>query len=389
MAFIFLVGVPLLSFGKAAGLPINLSATVLAACLGIWALGASKIRLNLRPHTDLFLLAGFVAFALLGVVMNSGVWGLLPNAYFLHTIALLILCPLCYLAGRQVGRLSDETTTTKLFHAALLVVLFCMVTQNRLFPMSDDPLVAGSYYQFAGDSIAAGLIICYTIRKGRLPFSLVVATLVVLMLLGSRATFISIALASLTMRYSRRIIFSLFLVYGFLFFCGGWLLEQMEKREFMPRVAVTTILFVQDRLDDQSLKDRGDYRSGALAAIESNPIFGNYGYEYALHGTMGTYDHSILDVWVQFGLLPFLCLSGLLVVVPLKIGSETVLGRGRLGPARHGLPGWVYLAAQFFLFRHPESVVLFITLGAMHGLSVRQPGMSRVRKALGELVAAH
>lgn len=130
-----------------------------------------------------------------------------------------------------------------------------------------------------------------------------------------------------------------------------------------------------------------------LRVIKENPLFGSYGSDYLLLGRWGDYIHSYLELWRQYGLLPFA-----LFVASLTISAFT-LWRTRF---LSGHPAWrtavllmVFSVVEIVFARTWGSPYVFMAIGmtgfvAHLGMrsvkiettrSIRTPGRSAGRPA--------
>jgi hypothetical protein len=356
-----------------AGLGARLNITLLSVLAGLIAVAVStsinKTRLPRLNLSNLALLA-FVASANLAFLLSLSVLAHLPDGYFLHAVALLYFCPLAYLFGAIFGAQADRGSISRIFHAVVVLsVGFVILTLLAPELVSTDETVVGSYYQYSGDCLAlVALIHLATCDRNSSRWSLLIVV-PILVMLGSRATVFAYGAALL---FSPLLPFVLAagLIISILitFFLEG-IATLGSEYTGSSRVIISLLSTFIEGNEDLSLGERKQFQQQALAIISENPILGKFGYDYFANGYVGGFAHSALDIWAQYGVLAFWSFLGALTLSPIISMLARDAPPIKHRPAFRAMPLLAFLALEFALFRHPESVVLFFGMGVLSSVA--------------------
>ncbi|MBX9801219.1 MAG: hypothetical protein K2Y04_00475 [Caulobacteraceae bacterium] len=77
--------------------------------------------------------------------------------------------------------------------------------------------------------------------------------------------------------------------------------------------------FFSEGTTDSSWQGRIDQMRAGLEDIAANPITGSFGSDVDRYGSIGFYIHNYLELWRQFGILPFALFTGLVIYTVLVI----------------------------------------------------------------------
>jgi O-antigen ligase len=166
------------------------------------------------------------------------------------------------------------------------------------------------FYIVLGDALA--LFSFFTVAVLKQPvarLAVMLSTAIVLLLLGSRTSFFVYAatlLASLVLLdWGRRawlhwVSIAAIALMGLAFF-GSGIVAMVTSIDF-EEFRVLRLLFTDE---DTSLNSRQLLLIEGLRVIVNNPLFGEFASDYRVFGESGWYIHNYLEVWRQFGLLPF------------------------------------------------------------------------------------
>lgn len=106
-----------------------------------------------------------------------------------------------------------------------------------------------------------------------------------------------------------------------------------------------------------------------LAVIRQHPFLGSYGSDYFLNGRFGDYIHSYLEVWRQFGVIPFALVLAA-IIVPMKRTIALVLDGSTKSAARASLMLMMFCGIEIAFSRTWGSAYIFLAIG-MVGPCVR------------------
>ena len=192
----------------------------------------------------------------------------------------------------------------------LSVSAFANIGAGSLFLDLDDAAegMAGLYL-FLGDSYAIWALLAVLCARGfPLKLALIAVSLLSLFILTSRTSLYAFIVAEVCvlgviLAREPRLLFHRLLLILFVLVGGAILLLSV--------VGVDEILQGRMfRLFSEGQDDSWSFRQWQLDMgiehIKESPIFGNYGSQVLLLGRMGDYIHSYLEVWRQFGIVPFL-----------------------------------------------------------------------------------
>lgn len=386
----FVLAVLALAVMAALGFRANVTLGSMLVCVAMAAL-----RPSLWPgrHSVLGLpsiaLLVFMASAIPPVLHAKWSGAFLPPAYFLHAMALIILCPLAYGFGLAATSAAPAAWVERTFKAALaLEIGFVALTFLAPGLLSDDEMVRGSYYQYSGDCLAMLALVHLAFRRddgARWPL---LVALPILVLVGSRA---SLACYAVALMVSPLLGPLLLLLAGIGL---AWFLAQEAIAALAPeffeasRVVVSVLGAAFEGAEDASLLERQEFQQSALQTIRAHPLMGEFGYDFINNGYVGGFAHSALDLWAQYGLLNFLAFVAMICLLPVW-RALSALAQAQPGQAHaRYVPLLVFLILQFSLFRHPESVVLFFGIGALAAL-VERPRLPKGRLDMGRQRRTH
>lgn len=305
----------------------------------------------------------------------------LPAEYFLHALALIVLCPLAYSFGLAATAAAPAAVVERTLKAALALE-FGFVVLTFLAPglLSDDEMVRGSYYQYSGDCLAVLALVYLALRPEHGARWPVLAALPILVLVGSRASVACYGAALMLSPLLGPLLLGL-AAFALVWFMAQDLLSALAPEFFdASRVVVSVIAAAFEGAEDASLLERQEFQSTALDTIRAHPLMGDFGYDFAVNGYVGGFAHSALDLWAQYGLLNFLSFVALICLLPaFRALTASARPHPSHQPARY-VPLLVFLILQFSLFRHPESVVLFFGIGALAALAERPRLPHRMRR---------
>lgn len=368
-----LIGVPLLGYANGLGFGVNVTLGASLLAMAVYALLPVAWSTRHPVGESSVAVVVFAAACSLSVLMSLPALGSVPIAYAMHTLVLIVLCPLAFFVGRRFALTSNGPSMARLFRVSLaLAVLF--VVARLLWPdiISDDEIGKGSYYQYVGDTLAMAALLAYASgdrARFHWPWLLVLPLLV---LVGSRASFAAYGTALLVTTMWRPVLLLGAGSAGAIVALGDRLAELVPDFYEVSRVVTSLAITLIEGHEDASLGERRDFNAQALATIAEKPFLGRYGYDWILNGYVGGHAHSAIDVWAQFGVLALLAFVAAVTLSPL---SYLVARLARRSPVDEGrqfalLPMLLFLVILFAFFRHPESVPLFFGIGTLAGLSV-------------------
>jgi hypothetical protein len=369
--------VPLLSYANGVGLAVNITLTSVAAALVVFALYPQTWHIGRLPDPASAAMLLFIAACGLPLLLSPGRVGSVPVPYAMHTVALVVLCPLAFVAGTHGARgMSRQHSRALFLVTAGTAALFVAVRIARPEIISSDEIGKGSYYQYAGDCLALAALLAYA--KGYRPAGgwLYLAMLPLLLLLGSRASLASYAVALLFTRYLPRVVLMGGALIAVIASMADVLVESLPEFYDLSRVVTSLALTLVEGGEDASLGERREFHDQAVATIADHVVTGRYAYDFEINGYVGGHAHSAIDLWAQYGVVAFAAFVGALVANPLSRlidrlamprGAAPVLNSDRVIYA----PLLIFLVMEFAFFRHPESVPLFFGIGLLAGLSGR------------------
>lgn len=380
------VGAPLLCYANSLGAGLNVSLTsvglsVVCAAFIPWKrvaampLGGSDIAL-----------AAFVFAALASLAQAYKTLAIVPAEYALHIASLLLLCPAAYALGRLFGYVGDAKLVHRLFLTTLILSI-CFLIARFAFPESilvdqDDK---GSYYQYAGDSLAIAALLHYARAPRRVRPLEMLLVLAVLLLLGSRASFVAYAVALLVSSSGVWLVLSGCAIAVLISANLATVLDVVPALGEVSRIGATIVAILSGGAEDASLGERKDFLALAMHTIEKSPFLGSFGYDYSGNGNVGGFAHSAIDIWAQYGVIAFALFCGVVVWSPLaRLLNQFAYSWPQkravaTSESRRVTPLLVFFVCEFVLFRHPESFVLFFGLGAQVALSRRLDASESMR----------
>ncbi|TXH02104.1 MAG: O-antigen ligase domain-containing protein [Candidatus Moraniibacteriota bacterium] len=179
-------------------------------------------------------------------------------------------------------------------------------------------------YLFLGDSFAIwSLLSVFCVKSFILRFGIIVLSLVTLFVLTSRTSLYAFA-------FSQFIVLLLFIVrekklaFKRVFIGVFWvaiLSSLLSSFINLEEVLEGRMLRLFSEGEDDSWSFRQWQLDVGIQHILESPFWGNYGSQVRLLGRMGDYIHSYLEVWRQFGIVPFLWIVGL-VLTSIYIGGK-------------------------------------------------------------------
>jgi len=376
--FIFLF-FPFLSFIRLFGYRVNITITLsillifLSIGIRIWNLcffGYYK-KIRLRLISDFFVLLFFVFVFVFAIVTYFTIVNY-PFVQFQHLLSLAILCPLFYFFGLEFALDCNNRLTNIIFWVLIIQISGFLLAKN-LELISLISIKKGSYYQYTGDTLALFAIFYEIFTKRGLGFFKFIIVFILLLYIGSRASLISFLLAMLISGIGKK----LMLIAVLFLFSFNLIIQNVNpESNFLSksRVLGTFYKFSKGK-SDGSQYERNLYFAQTFDLIKRNPLGFDVLYDFKLNGYFGGYVHSMLDLWTRFGLLAFLIFvfiicGGIIELFVRSLRIYPIFFIRELIKSRI-LVLFVFLFFHFLLFRHPESLILFMGLGILSALLVR------------------
>lgn len=187
---------------------------------------------------------------------------------------------------------------------------------------ASNPESMATYQGFARSYIYTFLILVSVIDKVGMRLLVYVLAIVTLFLNGARSEFSAVLfiIPIMEMYYARNKIYAVALI----FFSAIWVGANFDA--LLRVLPESRILQLFDMSHSSSSAARDQLSLDAWRTILQNPVFGDFG-SYA----EGHYAHNILCAWVDFGLIGFASLAGLLVWPAIRLFTHGFFERPKSG----------------------------------------------------------
>lgn len=201
----------------------------------------------------------------------------------------------------RIGQVAVVSAST------MALVVFANIDMDSLSLRMPDVDELEGMYLFLGDTFAVTAIVAIAyLRRSIFSVAAIIVSVVVLYVIGTRTSLYAFVLVAY--------------IYAIL------LTRNMQPRLYRiaSKIFITTLTVIgivatlmltdasQNRMlafivtgEDSSWAFRAWQLSEGLSVIWENPVFGQYGSDYLLLNRFGDYIHSYLEIWRQFGIVPF------------------------------------------------------------------------------------
>jgi len=237
----------------------------------------------------------------------------------------VLLGATCYTLARYLPFDWSSFNMAVVVSLALMVVLVFMLAKDGMFNiraegLADDEKIAT--YQGFGRSLATtALLAVALVRTVSLRVAISVSTVAALYINGARSEFVCLIAALLFLWGAASVAnqkSAIPLVTLVLFVL---LLPLFSIEAVLTMIPENRVLQLLDLAGSTSAIGRAELSQAGWEQIETNPVFGNYGFYYDTGG-VGSYPHNISAAWVNLGIigiLGYFVLFGALIIVQVML----------------------------------------------------------------------
>lgn len=261
-----------------------------------------KDKLNIYDISILFLMSYMGMVIIFDYFLYAG-----SKELFFNNSTILIRSFMLYIIGRVLIVQYDWYKSLLLFFFILLILEKLINLDSSYIRIFLDTEGSGVYL-YLGDTFAVIAIFLISLLSNKvIKFLLVIVSLVILFVIGSRSSMFIFLVVLLFMMFKENNIkqnmFILISLISFANYTISYLDIDIENNRMF-------VLVSSDKVDI-SKQERSNMLSIGIEDIKNNPIIGNYGGQFYYEKNYGNYIHNILSFYRQYGLIVFI---GLIII---------------------------------------------------------------------------